>query len=79
MASFTQEIVFPFSQAVYGLVFFDAGNTWNSMESANIYRLRRGVGLGIRLEIPGMGNLGFDYGYGFGPAWEPHFTFGTFF
>jgi hypothetical protein len=33
--------------------------------------------------MPAVGNLGFDYGYGFdkegGPAWEPHFTFGTFF
>lgn len=83
MARFIQELVFPFSQAVYGLVFFDAGNCWNSMTEANLYRLKRGLGVGIRLEIPGMGNLGFDYGYGFdkfgGPGWEPHFAFGTFF
>lgn len=83
MARFIQELVFPFSQAVYGLVFFDAGNVWNSMTDANLYRLRRGLGAGVRIEIPGMGNLGFDYGYGFdkpgGPGWEPHFAFGTFF
>lgn len=83
MTKITQEIVFPFSEQVYGLVFLDAGNTWNSFRDANLFSLRRGLGLGIRIEMPGMGNLGFDYGYGFdkedGPGWEPHFTFGTFF
>ena len=83
MTKITQELVFPFSQMVWGLVFYDVGNTWNSMTEANIYNMRRGLGAGIRIEMPGMGNLGFDYGYGFdkfgGPAWEPHFTFGTFF
>lgn len=83
MVRFVQEFVFPISQAVHGLMFYDAGNTWNSLSDANLYRLRRGLGVGIRIEIPGMGNLGFDYGYGLdkigGPAWEPHFTFGSFF
>lgn len=83
MASFTHEILFPFTDAVYGLAFFDAGNTWNSFGSADLFNLRRGLGLGVRIEMPGLGNLGFDYGYGFdkvgGPAWEPHFTFGTMF
>ncbi len=83
MTKITQELVFPFSQMVWGLVFYDVGNTWNSMTESNIYNMRRGLGVGIRIEMPGMGNLGFDYGYGFdkygGPAWEPHFTFGTFF
>ncbi len=83
MTTLVQEIVFPFSRQVYGLLFFDAGNTWNSFGEADIFNLKRGLGVGIRLEMPGMGNLGFDYGYGFdkagGPAWEPHFTFGSFF
>ena len=83
MTTFTQEIVFPFTEQVHGLVFLDAGNTWNSFRDADLFILKRGLGLGVRLEMPGLGNLGFDYGYGFdkvdGPAWEPHFTFGTFF
>ena len=83
MTKYTQEIVFPFTPAVHGMVFFDAGNTWNSFRDANMFSLKRGLGLGVRLEMPGMGNLGFDYGYGFdkegGAGWEPHFTFGTFF
>ncbi len=83
MASFTHELLFPFTDAVYGLLFFDAGNTWNSFGTADLFNLRRGLGLGIRIEMPAIGNLGFDYGYGYdkvgGPAWEPHFTFGTMF
>jgi outer membrane protein insertion porin family len=83
MTTFTHEILFPFTEAVYGLVFFDAGNTWNSFGDADLFNLRRSVGLGVRIEMPAVGNLGFDYGYGFdkvgGPGWEPHFTFGTFF
>ena len=83
MTRISQELVFPFSHMVWGVLFYDIGNTWNSMTEANIYNMRRGIGFGIRIEMPGMGNLGFDYGYGLdkygGPAWEPHFTFGTFF
>jgi outer membrane protein insertion porin family len=83
MTTFSQEILFPFTPAVYGLVFFDTGNTWNSFREADLFNLKRGLGLGVRIDMPGVGTLGFDYGYGFdkigGPAWEPHFTFGTFF
>jgi outer membrane protein insertion porin family len=83
MTSFTQEILFPFTDAVYGLIFFDSGNTWNSFGTADPFDLRRSIGLGVRIDMPGVGNLGFDYGYGFdkedGPGWQPHFTFGTFF
>jgi len=83
MTKYTQEIVFPFSRSVHGLMFFDTGNVWNSFTEANIFNLKRGLGVGVRVEIPGMGNLGLDYGYGFdkegGGAWEPHFNFGRFF
>jgi len=45
--------------------------------------LRKGAGFGIRVEVPMMGKIGFDYGYGFdrvgGARWEPHFTMGNFF
>ena len=83
MTTLVQEILFPVSQQVYTLVFLDVGNVWNSFREADLFNVRRGLGLGIRLEMPGLGNLGFDYGYGYdkvgGPAWEPHFTFGTLF
>jgi outer membrane protein insertion porin family len=80
---FTQEILVPITNAVHALAFYDAGNTWNSFGEADLFRLRRGLGFGVRIEMPGLGTIGFDYGYGFDkypePGWEPHFTFGTFF
>ncbi len=62
------------------LAFFDAGNTWDKPEQFNLSDLKRGTGVGIRLEIPMLGLIGFDIGYGFDrirPGWEPHFQFGT--
>jgi len=64
------------------LAFFDAGNTWNSPEQFSLSELRRGAGIGVRLEIPMLGLIGFDFGYGFDkarPGWEPHFQLGTTF
>ncbi len=64
------------------LAFFDAGNTWNSPAQLNLSDLKRGAGVGVRLEIPMLGLIGFDFGYGFDkarPGWEPHFQLGTTF
>ncbi|MCK5116356.1 MAG: BamA/TamA family outer membrane protein, partial [Candidatus Aegiribacteria sp.] len=63
-------------------VFADAGNTWASWSSSDFTDLNRGAGIGIRIEVPMLGVIGFDYAYGFdGPerGWEPHFQFGTMF
>jgi outer membrane protein insertion porin family len=67
---------------IFGLLFFDAGNTWNSFREADFTGLKKGVGFGIRVEVPMLGQLGFDYGYGLDkddPGWEPHFQFGSVF
>jgi outer membrane protein insertion porin family len=63
-------------------LFADAGNTWSSWSSSDFSDLNRGAGIGIRIEVPMLGVIGFDYAYGFdGPerGWEPHFQFGTMF
>jgi outer membrane protein insertion porin family len=77
------ELVYPFSEQVYLLGFLDAGNTWNSFRSVDFSDMRRGAGLGLRVEIPLLGLIGFDYGYGFdkpgGGSWEPHLTMGGVF
>jgi len=79
----SSEILYPLTQAVQLLGFIDQGDTWNSFGEADFTNLRKGAGFGIRVEVPMMGTIGFDYGYGFdragGPGWEPHFNFGTFF
>jgi len=77
------EILYPMTDAVQLLGFVDQGDTWNSFRETDFTNLRKGAGFGIRVEVPMMGTIGFDYGYGFdrvdGPGWEPHFNFGTFF
>ncbi|MBW6515051.1 MAG: outer membrane protein assembly factor BamA [Candidatus Cloacimonetes bacterium] len=64
---------------ITGLLFFDAGNTFNRLEDFNFYDFKKGTGLGIRIHSP-LGLIGFDYGYNLETRkWEPHFQFGTTF
>ncbi len=83
MQTFTAELQFLVAEPLHGLVFFDAGDTWNSTDELRLTDLRKGAGIGMRIEIPLLGQLGFDYGYGFdragGGRWEPHFLLGNFF
>jgi outer membrane protein insertion porin family len=83
MMILTAEMRYPIVQAVQGLAFFDAGNTWANLGETDFTDLRRGAGLGVRIDVPMVGQLGFDYGYGFdrsirrgGPGWEFHFQIG---
>jgi outer membrane protein insertion porin family len=80
---FNLEALYPLTRAVQLLTFLDMGDTWNDLGQADLANLRKGAGFGIRVEVPMMGTIGFDYGYGFdkvgGPGWEPHFNIGTMF
>lgn len=80
---FTLEYKYLITQGINWLLFFDAGNAWDSFRSTNLANLKKGVGTGIRIEVPMMGILGFDVGYGFDKksygGWNPHFQIGTSF
>ncbi len=81
MQILSYEVSYPIAPpTVYGVFFFDTGNTWNDLKSADPFDLKKGAGLGIRIELPALGTVGLDYGYGFdredGAGWEPHITFG---
>jgi outer membrane protein insertion porin family len=85
-ATFTAELAYKISNAIQVLGFVDQGDTWNTFASADLTRLRTGAGFGVRLEVPLVGRVGLDYGYGFNkldlgrrPGWELHFNFGNFF
>lgn len=82
-AIYSMEFKFRPSPQLAFLAFVDAGNTWNSFRDFNVSNLKRGAGVGVRLEIPMMGLIGFDFGYGFdregGGKWEPHFQIGRTF
>jgi outer membrane protein insertion porin family len=81
MTIYTIEQQFPIVHPLHGVLFFDAGNTWDLIGEARPLDLKLGAGAGIRLEIPLLGNIGFDYGYGFdrddGPRAVGHFLLGN--
>jgi outer membrane protein insertion porin family len=83
MLILTSELQFPIADPLHGLLFFEAGNTWNSTRDLDLGDLRKSIGLGVRLEVPALGRIGFDLGYGLdredGARWEPHFQLGNTF
>lgn len=76
-------------QQIYALVFADAGNSWLAGRQIRPFDLdrfdglRKSVGAGFRINIPGVGTIGFDFGYGYNrpdkAKWKPHFQFGATF
>jgi outer membrane protein insertion porin family len=83
LALFSLEYKLRLSPQLSFLAFADAGNTWEDIDQFSLSDLKRGAGVGVRLEIPMLGLLGFDFGYGFdrdgGGRWEPHFQIGRTF
>jgi outer membrane protein insertion porin family len=75
------ELKMKLSQSLAFIAFYDAGNAFPTYKDVNLHDLYRGVGVGIRLEIPMMGVLGFDLGYGLDRevrGFEPHFQINPF-
>ena len=52
------------SARAYVLGFVEAGNAWDSVGDFNPFDLKRSAGLGLRVQVPMFGTLGFDYGVG---------------
>ena len=81
LALFTFEQQFPIAHPLHGVLFFDAGNVWDLRREIRPFDLKAGAGIGFRMEIPLLGNIGFDYGYGFHrddrPRWAGHFMLGN--
>ena len=78
MFGVTAEFQFPIVDPVHGVLFLDVGDTWNNPYDATLNGLKFGSGVGITLEIPMLGPLGFYYGYGNETRdWVSHFAFGT--
>ena len=81
MAIYSFEQQFPIVNPLHGVLFFDAGNAWDDWKDIRPFDLKMGAGIGFRMEIPMLGNVGFDYGYGFnrddGPRARGHFLLGN--
>jgi len=71
-SKFTSEIRFPLSlspsASIYALTFAEAGGLWESASSVRYSDLKKSAGVGIRLFLPIIGQIGIDYGYGFDPV-----------
>ena len=55
-------------QQVYVGMFADMGNTWPAISGIDLGDLYRGVGGGIRINLPMIGLMGVDVGYGLDPV-----------
>jgi outer membrane protein insertion porin family len=50
---------------IYGFVFTEAGNNWNSYEDFNPFSLYKSAGFGARIFMPAFGLIGLNWAYGF--------------
>jgi outer membrane protein insertion porin family len=65
MFASTLEVRYPLlEQQLYLGVFGDVGNTWPTLAKVDLSDLYKGVGFGLRLNIPMMGIMGFDFAWG---------------
>ncbi|MCB0397116.1 MAG: outer membrane protein assembly factor BamA [Flavobacteriales bacterium] len=89
-AKYTMELRFALSTnpsaTIYTHLFAEAGNSWSTKEQFDPFRLKRSVGVGLRLFLPMFGLLGVDYGIPMDkvegrPVYEERFQFtiGQFF
>lgn len=69
---YTMELRYPISlqpqATVYALGFLEAGNTYSKISEFDVFDVKRTAGAGVRLFLPMIGMLGFDYGFPFNPA-----------
>jgi len=65
MFTSTLELRYPvLDQQLYLAGFLDYGNTWPELSEISLADAYKGVGFGIRLSLPMLGMLGFDFGWG---------------
>jgi outer membrane protein insertion porin family len=89
-SKFTSELRYPItmnqSVSIYGLAFAEAGGLWADASSVNYGEMKKSAGVGLRLFLPIIGQIGFDYGYGFDAVpsstkskqgWKFTFSFGS--
>ena len=84
---FTLELRYPISMnqtaKIYALTFAEAGNAWNGFSNYNPFKLKRSIGVGIRINMSAFGLIGFDFAYGIDKypngttnspsGWQTHF------
>lgn len=65
MYATTLELRYPvLDQQLYVLGFMDYGNTVERLSDISLTNVYKGIGAGVRLSLPMIGMLGFDFGWG---------------
>ena len=76
MLTLSAELRYPLlADQIFLGVFTDMGNCWGSVGSINLSELYQGVGFGLRIAIPMLGIMGFDFSW---PLVAPPTTAGVF-
>ena len=69
---YTVEMRYPIimkpSSTIYGLVFAEGGNGFESWKDFSPFKIKRSAGVGVRMYLPVVGMLGIDWAWGFDPA-----------
>jgi outer membrane protein insertion porin family len=85
---FSLELRYPLAlkpqATIYVLAFAEAANAWMKFSEYDPFNIKRSAGAGIRLMLPMIGLIGFDFGYGFDKidrkigmgGWQPSFVLG---
>ncbi len=64
-SKFTTELRYPLtlssSASVYALTFLEAGGLWENSSDVNFSDLKKSAGVGMRLYLPIIGQVGIDY------------------
>ena len=60
-----QPIIESAAITIYVLGFLEGGNSWASFKEFQPFKMYNSAGLGVRLNMPFFGTIGFDWGYGF--------------
>ena len=64
------------STPIYALGFVEGGNAWENFKDFDPFNLNRSAGIGLRLQLPFFGLIGFDYGVGFDKNLPQNASFG---
>lgn len=78
----TYEFRVRLNENLYLLGFLEGGNAWWELRTVDIKNLKKSAGVGVRVNIPMLGIMGIDIGYGFdepSKGFRPHFQVGATF
>lgn len=78
----TFEERYRFNDRIYALIFAEGGDAWKTINDVDPFNLKTSIGFGFRMEVPMIGVLGVDLGYGFqndGGKWVTHIQIGNYY